>query len=199
MATLPIVEHFLSIQGEGLYQGTASYFIRTAGCEVGCHWCDTKNSWDQQKHPHLPVDFLADEAAKSKVSRVVVTGGEPLQHDLNALTRALKKRSLATHIETSGGYPLTGSWQWICVSPKKFKAPRTDLLQKANELKVVIYHPSDVLWAEENRKQISETCALFLQPEWSRRKKIMPILANYVKKNPQWRVSLQNHKILNVP
>lgn len=198
MQYLPIVEHFLSIQGEGTYHGYPAYFIRTAGCEVGCHWCDTKHSWGQEGYPLRAVDTLAEEAAKSGASLAVVTGGEPLHHDLNALTEALKKEGLASHIETSGAYPLTGNWHWICVSPKKFKPPLDDLLRKANELKVVIHHPSDIEWAEENQKKTPKACKLFLQPEWSRKELMMRYITDYIKKKPIWCVSLQTHKILGV-
>ena len=196
---LPIVEHFFSLQGEGAHQGRSAYFIRTAGCDIGCHWCDTKESWTEQGYPSLPVDQLAQAARRSGAAMAVVTGGEPLQHDLSDLSAALRKEGLSTHIETSGAYPLTGEWDWICVSPKKFRPPLDEVLQQADELKVVVFHPSDFSWAEQNRKKVPRKSRLFLQPEWSKRSKITPLVVDYIKRCPVWRASLQTHKIMGVP
>ena len=196
---LPVMEAFLTIQGEGFHQGKPSYFIRLAGCDVGCHWCDVKESWDASLHPEAGVDQLVETAGSFHAKMAVITGGEPLMHDLEGLTSSLKLHGLHTHLETSGTHPLSGSWDWICFSPKKFKAPLPQIYDFANELKVVIYHPSDLKWAEQHAAKVNPECKLFLQPEWSKRETIMPLLVDYVKKNPDWRISLQVHKYLNIP
>lgn len=195
---IPVMEHFYTIQGEGYHQGKAAYFIRTAGCDVGCVWCDVKESWDAAQHSVLPVTELAQIAAKYPAAICVVTGGEPLMYPLGALTDALHARHLQTHLETSGAYPLSGTWDWICFSPKKYKAPLREVAVHANELKVVIYHKSDFLWAEENRKLVSQDCLLFLQPEWSRRNEMMPLIIDYTKRHPEWQISLQLHKYMDI-
>jgi 7-carboxy-7-deazaguanine synthase len=196
---LPVMESFYTLQGEGFHQGKAAYFIRLAGCDVGCVWCDVKESWEAAKHPLRNVLDIVAEVAKTVAEIVVITGGEPLMHDLGALTTELKNRGFKTHIETSGAYPISGSWDWICVSPKKFKAPLPDILPFANELKVVIYHKSDLSWAELHASQVSENCKLYLQPEWEKAAVMTPLIINYIKEHPEWELSLQLHKFINIP
>jgi 7-carboxy-7-deazaguanine synthase len=196
--TLPVMEDFYTIQGEGAYQGHAAYFIRLGGCNVGCVWCDVKESWDASIHPIASVPELTQKAKASGSGIAVVTGGEPAMYDLTALTGELKNAGLRTHIETSGVYPLTGSWDWVCFSPKKFKAPHASVFEKANELKIIIYHKSDFGWAEELAADVNPGCELFLQPEWSKEKEILPLIIDYVKANPKWKVSLQIHKYMNI-
>jgi organic radical activating enzyme len=196
---LPVMEHFYTIQGEGKYQGNAAYFIRLGGCDVGCVWCDVKDSWDASIHPKLTITELASTAKQSGTEIVVITGGEPAMHNLEGLTIELKKQNLRTHIETSGVYPLTGVWDWVCFSPKKFKAPHDSVYQLANELKVIIYHPSDMAWAENFTTMLNPSCELFLQPEWSKEKQITPLIIEYVRANPKWKISLQTHKYMNIP
>ncbi|MBA3647745.1 MAG: 7-carboxy-7-deazaguanine synthase QueE [Chitinophagales bacterium] len=193
------MEHFYTIQGEGFHQGTAAYFIRLAGCEVGCVWCDVKESWDIAKHPLKSVESIVAETEKFPSPIVVITGGEPLMHDLTELTSLLHKKNKKTHIETSAAYPLNGEWDWICISPKKFKAPLPENLAFASELKVVVFNTSDFKWAESFTHLVSADCKLFLQPEWSREKEMLPFIVDYVKQHHQWNVSLQIHKYLNVP
>jgi 7-carboxy-7-deazaguanine synthase len=184
---LPLMEAFYTIQGEGFHQGKAAYFIRLAGCDVGCVWCDVKESWNVDAHPKKSIEDIVAEIKKTPAQIVVVTGGEPLMHDLTALTAALKKEGLKTNIETSGAYPLTGQWDWICVSPK------------ANELKVVIFNKSDFDWAEKHAAQVNAFCKLYLQPEWSKAHTMTPFIVDYIKANPQWELSLQIHKYIDVP
>jgi organic radical activating enzyme len=193
------MEQFYTLQGEGFHQGKAAYFIRLGGCDVGCVWCDVKESWDPHQHPLLSVDALVSAVKKTAAQIVVITGGEPLMHPLDALTAALHKEKLSCHLETSGAHPLSGQWDWICVSPKKFKAPLPSVLQEANELKVVVYHQSDFAWAEEHAKQVKNTCKLYLQPEWSKADVFTPQIVDYIKQHPQWELSLQLHKYINVP
>jgi 7-carboxy-7-deazaguanine synthase len=196
---LPLMEDFYTIQGEGFYQGNAAYFIRLGGCDVGCVWCDVKDSWDVNAHPKVEVVTIAAKAKESGSNIVVITGGEPAMHNLQALTTALKQSGLKTHIETSGVYELTGTWDWICFSPKKFKAPHPSVPARANELKVIVYNKSDFDWAEEFAKKVSPDCKLYLQPEWSKEKEMLPLIINYVKANPKWKISLQVHKYMNIP
>lgn len=196
---LPLMEDFYTIQGEGFYQGYAAYFIRLGGCEVGCVWCDVKESWDASQHPLVSVEDMARKASESGTKLVVVTGGEPAMHDLTALTAALKDAGLNTNIETSGVYPLTGHWDWVCFSPKKFKTPHPSVYSIANELKIVVYNKSDFQWAEEHAAQVNASCDLFLQPEWSKEKEMLPLIIEYVKAHPEWKVSLQIHKYMNIP
>jgi len=196
---LPLMEDFYTIQGEGFYQGHAAYFIRLGGCDVGCVWCDVKESWDAEQHPLVHIEIMAARAAASGSKLAVVTGGEPVMYDLSALTKALKEHGLKTNIETSGAYPLTGDWDWVCLSPKKFKSPVFSIYEKANELKVIIYNKSDFAWAEEHAARVKSTCQLFLQPEWSKEKEMLPFIIDYVKNNPKWQVSLQVHKYMNIP
>jgi 7-carboxy-7-deazaguanine synthase len=193
------MEDFYTIQGEGFYQGHAAYFIRLGGCDVGCVWCDVKESWDVDAHPKVKVNDLVKKAKSSGSEIVVITGGEPAMHNLELLTQELQDAGLKTNIETSGAYPLTGSWDWVCLSPKKFKAPHPSVFEKANELKIIIYNKSDFDWAEEHAARVSATTELFLQPEWSKEKEMIPIIINYLKANPKWKVSLQIHKYMNIP
>lgn len=197
--TLPVMEHFYTIQGEGFHQGRAAYFIRLGGCDVGCVWCDVKDSWDAGKHPEMTVDSLKLSVKNTPAKLVVITGGEPLMHNLDALTAALKAAGLQTNIETSGAHPLSGSWDWICLSPKKFKAPLPEILPCANELKVVIFNKSDFEWAEQYAAKVSAQCKLFLQPEWDKASAVTPLIIDYIKANPKWELSLQIHKYINVP
>lgn len=197
--TLPVMEHFYTIQGEGFHQGRAAYFIRLAGCDVGCVWCDVKDSWDGEKHPKYSVENLIKEVKKTKAKLVVVTGGEPLMHNLNELTQSLQVAGIETNIETSGAHPLSGYWDWICLSPKKFKAPLPEIIPLANELKVIIFNKSDFDWAEKYAALASPKCKLYLQPEWDKAADITPDIIEYIKQNPQWELSLQIHKYINVP
>ncbi len=196
---LPVMEDFYTIQGEGFYQGNAAYFIRLGGCEVRCVWCDVKDSWDVNAHPKQEITSLVNKAKESGTNIVVITGGEPSMHNLDNLTQSLKLAGLRTHIETSGAYPLTGTWDWICFSPKKFKAPHATVPVLANELKAVIFHKTDFEWAEEFAAKVSPNCQLYLQPEWSKEDDMLPQIVNYVKKHPQWKISLQVHKYMNIP
>jgi 7-carboxy-7-deazaguanine synthase len=195
---LPLMEAFYTIQGEGYHKGTAAYFIRVGGCDVGCHWCDVKESWNSEIHPVTHIDEIVKKA-KSYSNVVVVTGGEPLMWPMNPLTEKFKNIGISTHIETSGAYPLTGSWDWICLSPKKNKLPLEECLDFADELKVIIYNNNDFEFAESQAKKINKKCKLYLQPEWSAREKMMPLIVDYVLKNPKWKISLQTHKYLNIP
>ena len=195
---LPLMESFYTIQGEGFHKGSAAYFIRLGGCDIGCHWCDVKESWDPNNHPPTKSSEILLKA-KQKSNIIVVTGGEPLMYNMTPLTDLLIKNNMQTHIETSGAYPLTGNWNWICLSPKKNKSALKDIYTKADELKVIIYNLDDFKFAERESKLVSSECLLYLQPEWSKREKVMPIIVDYVMKNPKWRVSLQTHKYLNIP
>jgi len=195
---LPLMEEFYTIQGEGFHTGKAAYFIRIGGCDVGCHWCDVKESWDANIHPPTETDKIVNNISK-QANTVVVTGGEPLIWNMDYLTNLLKKLALKTHIETSGSYKLTGNWDWICLSPKKSKLPLPSIYSKAHELKIIVLNKHDFKFAEEQAAQVTDNCELFLQPEWSKRKEIMPLIVNYVMKNPKWKISLQTHKYLNIP
>jgi 7-carboxy-7-deazaguanine synthase len=197
--SFPVMEHFYTIQGEGYHQGRAAYFIRLGGCDVGCVWCDVKESWDADKHSKMNIDDLILNVEKTPAKLIVITGGEPLMHNLDELTAALQAKGFETNIETSGAHPLSGSWNWICLSPKKFKAPLPAILPFANELKVVVFNKSDFAWAEKYAALVSPTCRLFLQPEWDKAAEITPLLIEYIKQNPQWKLSLQIHKYINVP
>ena len=195
---LPVMETFYSIQGEGSYQGHAAFFIRLGGCDVGCVWCDVKESWDAEAHPKMSVEELVNEVKRFKTEIVIITGGEPLLYDCTALTAALQNENLKTHIETSGSSPLSGSWDWICLSPKKFKAPLDSVLAKANELKVVVFNKSDFEWAKQHAEKVGPNCVLYLQPEWSKEKEMLPLITAFIQENPQWKLSLQIHKYMNV-
>jgi len=193
------MEHFYTIQGEGYHQGKAAYFIRLGGCDVGCVWCDVKDSWDVEKHPKLNVERLKLNVLETPAKLVVITGGEPLMHNLDALTTVLQQQGLQTNIETSGAHPLSGKWDWICLSPKKFKAPLPEILPLANELKIVVYNKSDFDWAEKYAALVNPNCKLYLQPEWDKAIEVTPLLIAYIKANPKWQLSLQVHKYINVP
>lgn len=193
------MEDFYTIQGEGFYQGHAAYFIRLGGCDVGCVWCDVKESWDADQHPKVAIEELVSKAKSSGSKIAVITGGEPAMYDLGRLTELLKQAGLRTHIETSGAYPLTGTWDWVCFSPKKFKSPHPSVYSLADELKVIIYNKSDLKWAEEFAGKVNPGCKLFLQPEWSKEKEMLPLIIDYVKAHPEWRISLQVHKYMNIP
>ena len=213
--TLPVMESFYTIQGEGFHQGKAAYFIRLGGCDVGCVWCDVKESWDAAKHPIYPIEQIVEKvisetggghkhsaygSERADANRIaVITGGEPLMHDCRVLTEQLHKAGFATHIETSGAHPVSGTWDWICLSPKKFKAPLPGILPLANELKVVIFNKSDFEWAEQYAALVSPACMLFLQPEWSKSSIVTPLIIDYIKDHPQWEFSLQLHKYIAVP
>ena len=196
---LPLMEAFHTIQGEGYHQGKSAYFIRLGGCDVGCHWCDVKESWDASLYPKIKISNIVSEAATQPSNIVVVTGGEPLMYDLSALTDELKSCSFQTHLETSGAYPVSGRWDWICFSPKKFKKPQPDIYRQANELKVVIYNRSDFTWAEQHAALVDKQCHLYLQPEWSKREIMIPQVVDYVKQHPKWHISLQIHKYMHIP
>ena len=214
---LPVMESFFTLQGEGFHQGRAAYFIRLGGCDVGCVWCDVKESWDASKHPTISVDEIVQKMKKelgigdlelgnnlqpstlNLKPIVVITGGEPLMHDLTELTKAIHAAGFETNIETSGSWPLSGEWDWICLSPKKFKAPLPEVVPHASELKVVIFNKSDFAWAEQYAALVSPACKLYLQPEWDKAAQMTPLVIDYIKANPQWELSLQLHKYLNVP
>lgn len=196
---LPVMEHFYTLQGEGFYQGQAAYFIRLGGCDVGCVWCDVKESWDTEKHPKLKIEDLILNIKSTAANIVVITGGEPLLHDLTELTAQLKKEGLRTHIETSGSSHLSGSLDWITLSPKKFKAPLPEVIPFANELKIIIYNRSDFAWAEEYAAKVASACKLYLQPEWGKAETVTPWIIDYIKAHPKWQLSLQIHKYINVP
>ena len=195
---LPLMESFYTIQGEGYHKGSAAFFIRLGGCDVGCHWCDVKDSWDSKIHPPTNINEIVSNVKKNS-DTVVVTGGEPLMWDMSPITKLLKDNNIRTHIETSGAYKFSGIWDWICLSPKKNKKPLNKIYLKADELKMIIYNLDDLKFAENESKKVSSSCLLYLQPEWSKREKVMPIIVDYVMKNPKWKVSLQTHKYLNIP
>ena len=195
---LPLMEEFYTIQGEGFHTGKAAYFIRIGGCDVGCHWCDVKESWNANLHPPTNTDTII-ENAKKFANTVVVTGGEPLMWSLDYITTKLQALNLKTHIETSGAYPLSGKWNWICLSPKKIKLPLDGIYNEAHELKVIISNKHDFKFAEEQAAKVNANCELYLQPEWSKREQMTPLIVEFVMKNPHWKISLQTHKYLNIP
>ena len=196
---LPIMEHFFTIQGEGTYSGRAAYFVRLAGCDIGCVWCDVKESWDSELHPILSIDYLVSEIEKTTVNFVVITGGEPALYNLAPFIKKLKKLKIEVALETSGCYELKGIVDWYCFSPKKFKAPCKEAYQLANELKIVINHPSDLAWAEKHAEKVKPSCKLYLQPEWSKSDSLLPLIIEFVKSNNKWRISLQTHKFMHIP
>jgi organic radical activating enzyme len=198
-ALLPLMEEFYTIQGEGFHSGKPAWFIRIGGCDVGCHWCDVKESWDASLHPLTRTETIVEHAIGHPAKAVVVTGGEPLMSPLDKLTALLKKHNLQTFLETSGAYPLSGEWDWICVSPKKTAPPLGEVLARANELKVIVHNRNDLQWAEEHAARVGKSCLLFLQPEWSKRQEVMPAITEYVMSHPQWNVSLQTHKYMGIP
>ena len=193
------MEHFYTLQGEGRYSGQAAYFVRLGGCDVGCVWCDVKESWDANVHPHMSVDEIVAVASKFPGRIVVITGGEPAMHDLSYLTNALKAAGFRTHIETSGSSELSGELDFVTLSPKKFKAPLSSALARASELKVVVFHKSDFKWGELHAASVPTDCILYLQPEWSKREEMTPLIIDYIQQNPKWQLSLQTHKYLNIP
>ena len=195
---LPLMEEFYTIQGEGFHTGTAAYFIRIGGCDVGCHWCDVKESWNAELHPPTNTEIIVANA-KKYADTVVVTGGEPLTWDMTLLTSKLKEQNITVHIETSGAYKVTGTWDWFCLSPKKNKLPVQSAYAIANELKVIIYNQHDFIFAEEQAAKVNPNAILFLQPEWSKKEEMTPLIVDYVMNNPKWRISLQTHKYLNIP
>lgn len=196
---VPLVEEFYTLQGEGYHTGKAAYFIRIGGCDVGCSWCDTKFSWNPDLHPPVPIEKIVEHAKATPAAAVVVTGGEPLMVDMGPLTKLLKDAGIETFLETSGAYPLTGKWDWICLSPKKNMPPVGNIHVEAHELKVIIADESDLEWAIEHAGLVSDDCKLFLQPEWSNREKMMPLIIEFAKENPSWAVSLQTHKYMHIP
>ncbi|MBO9620340.1 MAG: 7-carboxy-7-deazaguanine synthase QueE [Niabella sp.] len=193
------MEHFYTIQGEGFHQGRAAYFIRLGGCDVGCTWCDVKESWPFDAHPLLTTEAIVAAVKKTNAKMAVITGGEPLLHNLDALTTALRENNIETNIETSGSSPLSGTWDWICLSPKKFKQPLAEILPRANELKVIVYNKTDFAWGEQFAASVASQCKLYLQPEWSKADAMTPLIVDYIKQNPEWELSLQLHKYINVP
>ena len=195
---VPLMEEFYTIQGEGYHKGSAAYFVRIGGCDVGCHWCDVKESWDAEKHPPTEISTIINNA-KQYSDTIVVTGGEPLMWNMSLLTAGLRNENLATHIETSGAYPLSGDWDWICLSPKKRMLPLDDIYKVTDELKVIVYNQNDFVFAEEQAAKVQPNCKLFLQPEWSKREQVMPMIVDYVLQHPKWKASLQTHKYMNIP
>jgi len=195
---LPLMEEFYTIQGEGYHTGKAAYFIRVGGCDVGCHWCDVKESWNAELHPPTLANTIVDHAKKYS-DTVVITGGEPLMWSMDYLTKKLQQYGIKTHIETSGAYSFSGSWDWFCLSPKKTKLPLEEVYKEADELKIIIFNKSDFKFAEEQAAKVGSNCELFLQPEWSKKEKMTELIVDYVMKNPKWKISLQTHKYLNIP
>lgn len=196
---LPLMEEFYTIQGEGFNTGKAAYFIRIGGCDVGCHWCDVKESWDANLHALTPIEAIITNVLEWKAQSVVVTGGEPLIYNLDTLTQQLKNKNIETFIETSGAYKLSGNWDWICLSPKKTMSPLPEIYTKANELKIIVFNQNDFKWAEEQAAKVGQNCYLYLQPEWSKHIELVPQIIEYVKNNPKWMISLQTHKYMNIP
>ena len=195
---LPVMETFYTVQGEGAFAGAPAYFIRLGGCDVGCVWCDVKESWDAGKHPEIDVDKLVADVVGSGAGICVVTGGEPAMYNLEYLTLGLKQNGIRTHVETSGAYELTGEWDWVTFSPKKFKAPVDSIYARASELKVVVFHKSDLQWAATHQERINSASVLYLQPEWEKREEMQPLILDFIRKNIQWRISVQTHKYLGV-
>ena len=196
---LPLMEAFYTIQGEGYYSGKAAYFLRIGGCDVGCHWCDVKESWNADLHPPTTITEILKGIAEYPVETVVITGGEPLMWNLDKLTTALKKQGLKVHLETSGAYSYSGNFDWVCLSPKKMKAPLSAIKPLTSELKVIVNNKHDFIWAEQQREGLSDHCKLYLQAEWSKREKIIPMIIDFVKENKDWTISLQSHKYMNIP
>lgn len=197
-SALPLMEHYYTIQGEGYWTGTPAYFIRLGGCDVGCAWCDVKESWDADAHSKIEIDEIVSHVTKTPAKIVVITGGEPLMYNLDELTNALKKKRIRTHLETSGAYPFSGNFDWVCFSPKKFKAPHESIYAHANELKIIVVNKHDLIWAEQFVEKCPRECKLFFQPEWET-PSVLNLILDYIKENPKWRVSLQTHKYMNIP
>lgn len=193
------MEEYFTIQGEGYNTGSAAYFIRLGGCDVECTWCDVKESWNKDKHPLVHINTITKNVIHSKANKAIITGGEPLLYDLDPLCKNLHSKNIELLLETSAAYPLSGEWDWICVSPKKFKAPIETILSKANELKIIIYNKSDFAWAKSFQEKVKPSCKLYLQPEWSKQQVVLPLIIEYVKNNPEWKISLQTHKFMNIP
>lgn len=198
-AKYPVMERFLTVQGEGAFTGASAWFIRLGGCDVGCSWCDVKESWDAHAHPKHTAFELVEEAKRSGAPICVVTGGEPAMHDLSALTEGLHAAGMRTHIETSGTHPLTGRWDWVTLSPKRFKPTLSEEYRSAHELKVVVVNRHDLEWAEEHAQRVSADASLYLQPEWDRRERVLPYIMSHLKDHPRWRISLQTHKYIGLP
>ena len=196
---LPVMEAFYSVQGEGFHQGKAAFFIRLAGCDVGCHWCDVKASWNTEGYPRYTLEQLVEMALNHPSKLVVITGGEPLMYDLSLLTKQLRKAGFAVNLETSGAYPFSGKWDWVCFSPKKFKAPLNEVMSEADELKIIIHNKNDFAWAESFLHRVRKECRLYLQPEWDKMHKMMPSIVKYIKAHPSWEISLQTHKFMDIP
>ncbi len=196
---LPLIDEFYTLQGEGFHFGKAAYFIRIGGCDIGCYWCDTKYSWRADKDKLVAIENVVKNVIDTKAKTIVVTGGEPLTYNLNPLSELLHSKNLTAHIETSGAYKLTGKWDWICLSPKKNAPPTDEIIPLANELKIIIFEDDDFLWAEKYADLVNPNCHLFLQPEWSRHKQLTPIIVEYIKKNPKWKISIQAHKFMKIP
>lgn len=196
---LPLMEDFYTIQGEGFHTGKAAYFLRVGGCDVGCYWCDVKESWNPKLHPLTATDDIAERVILNPAKTVVVTGGEPLMYNLDYLCKVLRERGLQLHIETSGSHPYSGDFDWVCLSPKRKSPPKPEVFAKANELKVIVFDETDFAWAEENAAKVNDTCYLCLQPEWSRMQVILPSIIDYVMAHPQWHISLQAHKFMHIP
>jgi len=197
-AALPLMEAFYTLQGEGYHKGSAAFFIRIGGCDVGCHWCDVKESWDSKNHPPTSIEAIVEQAVQHSKT-IVITGGEPLMWNMEPLTSALLQKGMQIHIETSGAYEITGHWDWFCLSSKKNKPPTPAAYERADELKIIVYNKDDFRFAEEQASKVAQKCILYLQPEWSRREQVMPLMVDYVLKNPKWKISLQTHKYLNIP
>ncbi len=196
---LPLVEEFYTIQGEGYHTGKAAYFIRIGGCDVGCSWCDTKFSWNPDLHPVVPADQTVSNVLSCPAAAVVVTGGEPLMVNMDYLTGKLKEKGIETFLETSGAHPLSGVWDWICFSPKRTYLPQEEFFGEAHELKIIVAEEEDLEWAVENARKVNSQCKLYLQPEWSKRETILPLIIDFAKENPQWMISLQSHKYMHIP
>lgn len=199
LLAFPVMEYYYTIQGEGYNTGKSAFFIRLGGCDVGCVWCDVKDSWESAKHPVMSIDEMLELIKVAGAQRVVITGGEPAMYDLRQLTRLLKASGLELFLETSGAYPITGDWDWICVSPKKFKAPLESSLQLADELKVIVFNNSDFSWGDQHAAKVKAACKLFLQPEYSVQHRMLPGIIEYAKSHPEWRISLQTHKVMQIP
>ena len=196
---LPVMEHFYTIQGEGAHTGIAAYFVRIGGCDIGCHWCDVKESWNASLYPFISISEIVKYVCNAETKVVVITGGEPLMWSLDHLTEKLQAKDINTHIETSGAYAVSGKWDWFCLSPKKRKLPTSESYKIANELKIIVRSLADFNFAEKQARKVSKNCLLYLQPEWNKRKKITPHIVQYVKQNPKWKISLQTHKYLQIP
>lgn len=199
LCSYPLMEHFYTIQGEGFNSGKPAYFLRIGGCDVGCIWCDVKESWDASKHPIISNFEMLEQVKKANATNVVITGGEPLMFNMDRLTELLQNNNIHTWLETSGAYSMSGQWDWVCLSPKKFKKPVNDIYQYANELKIIVYNKSDFDWALEHAEKVKEACKLYLQPEWSKENEMMPLIIDFVKQHSNWIISLQTHKYLNIP